>query len=109
MHICRELEAAASDCPAMITRPPPFAAGRLPRHSLINTGKPLSEGFFAILGLLFFHRFQIARASSSPFLDCVWLQGGNIDAARCGEYKFYICEKVVDPVVVERASYLDRL
>ncbi|XP_027670897.1 C-type lectin domain family 7 member A-like [Falco biarmicus] len=48
--------------------------------------------------------FQI-RASSSPFLDCVWLQRTNIDNAGCGEYKFYICEKVVDPAVVEQASY----
>ncbi|KAM6321265.1 C-type lectin domain family 7 member A-like [Aegotheles albertisi] len=52
--------------------------------------------------------FQIQRASSSPLLDCVWLQGATIDAARCGEYKFYICEKVVDPVVVEQVSFLDR-
>ncbi|XP_050752990.1 C-type lectin domain family 1 member A-like [Gymnogyps californianus] len=52
--------------------------------------------------------FQIQRASSSPFLDCVWLQGANIDTAQCGEYKFYICEKVVDPAVVEQASYSDR-
>ncbi|XP_068257890.1 C-type lectin domain family 7 member A-like [Nyctibius grandis] len=52
--------------------------------------------------------FQIQRASSSPFLDCVWLQGANIDSARCGEYKFYICEKLVDPVVVEQISYSDR-
>ncbi|XP_010142253.1 PREDICTED: oxidized low-density lipoprotein receptor 1-like, partial [Buceros rhinoceros silvestris] len=46
--------------------------------------------------------FQIVRAISSPFLDCVWLQGENIDTARCGEYKFYVCEKVADPVVVEQ-------
>uniref|UniRef100_A0A663LXL0 C-type lectin domain-containing protein n=1 Tax=Athene cunicularia TaxID=194338 RepID=A0A663LXL0_ATHCN len=52
--------------------------------------------------------FEIQRASSSPFLDCVWLQGTNIDAERCGEYKFYICEKVVDPVVVEQVTYSDR-
>ncbi|XP_014795584.1 PREDICTED: C-type lectin domain family 7 member A-like [Calidris pugnax] len=52
--------------------------------------------------------FQIQRASSSPFLDCVWLQGANIGTARCGEYKFCICEKVVDPAAVERVSYLDR-
>ncbi|KAM6384293.1 oxidized low-density lipoprotein receptor 1-like [Alca torda] len=53
--------------------------------------------------------FQIQRGSSSPSLDCVWLQGANIDAARCGEYKFYICEKVAYPAVVKQASYLDRL
>ncbi|XP_075599016.1 oxidized low-density lipoprotein receptor 1-like [Balearica regulorum gibbericeps] len=52
--------------------------------------------------------FQIQRASSSPPLDCAWLQGANIDAARCGEYKFYVCEKVVDPTVVEQANYSDR-
>ncbi|XP_040985456.1 C-type lectin domain family 7 member A-like isoform X1 [Aquila chrysaetos chrysaetos] len=52
--------------------------------------------------------FQIQRASSSPLLDCAWLQGANIDTARCGEYKFYICEKVVDPAVVEKVSYSDR-
>ncbi|XP_064318788.1 C-type lectin domain family 1 member A-like isoform X2 [Phalacrocorax carbo] len=52
--------------------------------------------------------FQIQRASSISFLDCVWLQGANIDTARCGEYKFYICEKVVDPSVAEQVSYLDR-
>nr|XP_009509650.1 PREDICTED: C-type lectin domain family 7 member A-like [Phalacrocorax carbo] len=46
--------------------------------------------------------FQIQRASSISFLDCVWLQGANIDTARCGEYKFYICEKVVDPSVAEQ-------
>ncbi|XP_030307861.1 oxidized low-density lipoprotein receptor 1 [Calypte anna] len=51
--------------------------------------------------------FQIQRASTTPFLDCVWLQGANIDTARCGEYKFYICEKVVDPLVAEQVSYLD--
>uniref|UniRef100_A0A663EFF1 Natural killer cells antigen CD94 n=1 Tax=Aquila chrysaetos chrysaetos TaxID=223781 RepID=A0A663EFF1_AQUCH len=45
---------------------------------------------------------------SSPLLDCAWLQGANIDTARCGEYKFYICEKVVDPAVVEKVSYSDR-
>ncbi|XP_010179795.1 PREDICTED: C-type lectin domain family 7 member A [Mesitornis unicolor] len=52
--------------------------------------------------------FQIQRASSSPFLDCVWLQGANIDAAQCDEYKFYICEKVVDPAMVEQVSYSER-
>uniref|UniRef100_A0A8C3J680 C-type lectin domain-containing protein n=1 Tax=Calidris pygmaea TaxID=425635 RepID=A0A8C3J680_9CHAR len=52
--------------------------------------------------------FQIQRASSSPSLDCVWLQGANIGAAWCGGYKFCICEKVVDPAAVEQVSYLDR-
>ncbi|KAM9580090.1 oxidized low-density lipoprotein receptor 1-like [Guaruba guarouba] len=52
--------------------------------------------------------FQIQRASSSPSLDCVWLQGANIDAAQCGEYKFYICEKVVDPVMVKQMNYSNR-
>ncbi|KAM7127238.1 LOW QUALITY PROTEIN: C-type lectin domain family 7 member A-like [Ciconia maguari] len=52
--------------------------------------------------------FQIQQASSSPFLDCVWLQGANIDTAQCGDYKFYICEKVVDPAVVEQVSYSDQ-
>ncbi|XP_071599818.1 oxidized low-density lipoprotein receptor 1-like [Heliangelus exortis] len=51
--------------------------------------------------------FQFQRASTTPFLDCVWLQGANIDTAQCGEYKFYICEKVVDPLVAEQVSYLD--
>ncbi|KAM6314483.1 LOW QUALITY PROTEIN: oxidized low-density lipoprotein receptor 1-like [Podargus strigoides] len=46
--------------------------------------------------------FQIQQASSGPFLDSVWLQGANIDAAQCGEYKFYICEKVVDPAGAEQ-------
>ncbi|KAK4830342.1 hypothetical protein QYF61_010106 [Mycteria americana] len=49
--------------------------------------------------------FQI-QASSSPFLDCVWLQGANIDTARCGDYKFYICEKVVDPAMVEQGPQI---
>uniref|UniRef100_A0A8C3J321 C-type lectin domain-containing protein n=1 Tax=Calidris pygmaea TaxID=425635 RepID=A0A8C3J321_9CHAR len=53
-------------------------------------------------------KFQIQRASSSPSLDCVWLQGANIGAAWCGGYKFCICEKVVDPAAVEQVSYLDR-
>nr|XP_021136926.1 oxidized low-density lipoprotein receptor 1-like [Columba livia] len=52
--------------------------------------------------------FQFQRASSSPFLDCVWFQGANIDTARCSEYKFYICEKLVDPAMVEQVSYLER-
>ncbi|KAM6144520.1 C-type lectin domain family 7 member A-like [Phoenicopterus ruber ruber] len=52
--------------------------------------------------------FQIQRASSSSFPDCVWLQGTHIDTAQCGTYKYYICEKVVDPAVLEQASYLDR-
>ncbi|XP_010295861.1 PREDICTED: uncharacterized protein LOC104628846 [Phaethon lepturus] len=51
--------------------------------------------------------FQIQRASSSPLLDCVWLQGANIDTARCGEYKFYICEKAVDPAMAKQGIYLD--
>ncbi|KAM6096171.1 LOW QUALITY PROTEIN: C-type lectin domain family 1 member A-like [Chlamydotis macqueenii] len=49
--------------------------------------------------------FQMQRTSSNSLLDCVWLQGANIDTARCGEYKFYICEKVVDPAVVKQVSY----
>lgn len=93
------------DCRSGITRPPTcLPAGRSPHRSLINIGKPLSERFYAIWGLLFFHRFQIVRASSSPFLDCVWLQGDHVDTARCGEYRFYICERVVDPGAVEQVS-----
>lgn len=56
----------------------------------------------------FFHRFQIQEVSSSPFLECVWLQGSNIGTAQCGEYKFCICEKMVDPAVIEQVNYLDR-
>uniref|UniRef100_A0A8B9BYW5 C-type lectin domain-containing protein n=1 Tax=Anser brachyrhynchus TaxID=132585 RepID=A0A8B9BYW5_9AVES len=52
--------------------------------------------------------FQIQEVSSSPFLECVWLQGSNIGAAQCGEYKFCICEKMVDPAVIEQVNYLDR-
>ncbi|XP_076184910.1 C-type lectin domain family 1 member A-like [Aptenodytes patagonicus] len=52
--------------------------------------------------------FQIQRASSSSLLDCVWLQGANIGTAWCGEYSFYICEKVVDPAVVKQVGYSDR-
>ncbi|XP_050567687.1 C-type lectin domain family 1 member A-like [Cygnus atratus] len=52
--------------------------------------------------------FQIQEVSSSPFLECVWLQGSNIGTAQCGEYKFCICEKMVDPAVIEQVNYLDR-
>ncbi|KAM6290348.1 C-type lectin domain family 7 member A-like [Porphyrio hochstetteri] len=52
--------------------------------------------------------FQIPQASSGPLLDCVWLQGASTDTARCGEYRFYICKKVVDPAVAQQASYSGR-
>uniref|UniRef100_A0A8B9T975 C-type lectin domain-containing protein n=1 Tax=Anas platyrhynchos TaxID=8839 RepID=A0A8B9T975_ANAPL len=45
---------------------------------------------------------------SRPFLECVWLQGSNIGTAQCGEYKFCICEKMVDPAVIEQVNYSDR-
>ncbi|KAM6439665.1 LOW QUALITY PROTEIN: C-type lectin domain family 7 member A-like [Rhynochetos jubatus] len=51
--------------------------------------------------------FQV-QVSSSPFLDCAWLSDANIDTARCANFKFYICEKMVDPVGVEQVSYSDR-
>uniref|UniRef100_A0A8C8ADS3 Natural killer cells antigen CD94 n=1 Tax=Otus sunia TaxID=257818 RepID=A0A8C8ADS3_9STRI len=44
----------------------------------------------------------------SPDLQKQQPLGANIDAERCGEYKFYICEKMVDPVVVEQVTYSDR-
>uniref|UniRef100_A0A8C3B8Z8 C-type lectin domain-containing protein n=1 Tax=Cairina moschata TaxID=8855 RepID=A0A8C3B8Z8_CAIMO len=52
--------------------------------------------------------FQIQETSSRPFLECVWLQGSNIGTAQCGEYKFCICEKMVDPAVIEQVNYSDR-
>uniref|UniRef100_A0A8B9ZHG0 C-type lectin domain-containing protein n=1 Tax=Anas platyrhynchos TaxID=8839 RepID=A0A8B9ZHG0_ANAPL len=48
------------------------------------------------------------ETSSRPFLECVWLQGSNIGTAQCGEYKFCICEKMVDPAVIEQVNYSDR-
>uniref|UniRef100_A0A493T1U7 C-type lectin domain-containing protein n=1 Tax=Anas platyrhynchos platyrhynchos TaxID=8840 RepID=A0A493T1U7_ANAPP len=52
--------------------------------------------------------FQFQETSSRPFLECVWLQGSNIGTAQCGEYKFCICEKMVDPAVIEQVNYSDR-
>lgn len=58
--------------------------------------------------LIFCSRFHIPEASSTSSLICVWIQGTNVNTAECSDYKFCICEKMVNPAGIGQKGLSDR-
>ncbi|XP_006260702.4 C-type lectin domain family 1 member A [Alligator mississippiensis] len=52
--------------------------------------------------------FHIPEASSTSSLICVWIQGTNVNTAECSDYKFCICEKMVNPAGIGQKGLSDR-